>query len=85
MLKTVEGFYRNGKIELPEVPTDLGPETRVLVTFLDGAVDLVARGIDERQAMELRNRLATFAEEWDSPEMSTYDNYETNHPDVPSR
>ena len=75
MLKTVEGFYRNGKIELPEVPTDLDPETRVLVTFFDGAVDLAARGIDERQAMELRNRLATFADEWDSPEMSAYDNY----------
>lgn len=64
MLRTFEGFYRNGKVELPEVPADLGPEMRVLVTFLDGAVDLGARGIDERQAMELRNRLATFADEW---------------------
>jgi hypothetical protein len=49
------------------------------VTFLEsGFVDLWARGIDEAQAIELRARLATFAEDWDSPEMSIYDDYDTS-------
>jgi acyl carrier protein len=35
MLKTVEGTYRNGKIELSELPQDVSGSTQVLVTFLD--------------------------------------------------
>ena len=37
------------------------------------AVDLRERGIDELQAADLRRRLATFAEDWERPEMSDYD------------
>lgn len=33
MLNTVEGIYRNGKIELAETPTEI-TEAHVLVTFL---------------------------------------------------
>ena len=77
MLRSVEGVYRDGKIELAELPGDVRDETRVIVTFLDsGHVDLRARGIDEAQAAELRGRLATFAEDWDSPEMDLYDDYD---------
>ena len=51
--------------------------TRVVVTFLPpGAVDLREHGIDKAQAAELRARLACFAEDWESPEMSVYDNYD---------
>ena len=39
------------------------------------AVDFRARGMDERAVAELRARLAPFAEDWDSPEMSAYDHY----------
>jgi len=35
MLKTVEGIYQNGKIELTELPGDVSDRTQVLVTFLD--------------------------------------------------
>ena len=35
--------------------------------------DLRARGIDEAQAAELRARLKTFAEDWERPEASIYD------------
>ncbi|HXD33385.1 MAG TPA: hypothetical protein VN643_19845 [Pyrinomonadaceae bacterium] len=71
--KTVEGIFRDGKVELLETPDDVG-EARVLVTFLsDGAVDLAARGIDEAQAADLRARLRTFSEDWDRPEMDVYD------------
>lgn len=76
MSKTLHGVYRNGRVELPAgTPSDLieGP---VLTTFLEaGDIDLQSRGIEEDQAMELRGRLAQFAEEWESPEMSLYDDY----------
>lgn len=41
-----------------------------------GTIDLRERGIDEAQAAELRARLACFAEDWESPEMDIYDNYD---------
>ncbi len=77
MLTSVQGVYRNGKIELTERPRDVRDETRVIVTFLQPSfIDLRTRGIDEARAAELRARLAAFAEDWDSPEMSVYDSYD---------
>jgi hypothetical protein len=35
MLKTVEGIYRNGQIELSESPQGISDSAQVLVTFLD--------------------------------------------------
>jgi hypothetical protein len=71
--KTIEGIFRNGKVELSETPADLD-EARVIVTFLpEGAVNLSERGIDEAQAASLRTRLGTFAEDWEAPEMGAYD------------
>ena len=47
------------------------------MTFLEPQVtDLRARGIDEAHAAKLRARLGTFAEDWDSPEMAVYDEYD---------
>jgi len=77
MLKSVEGVYRDGKIELTDLPEDVRDDTRVIVTFLDtNHVDLRERGIDEAQAAELRAQLGTFAEDWNSPEMAVYDDYD---------
>jgi len=71
--KTVEGIYRDGKVELLETPTDVD-EARVIVTFLpEGSINLSERGIDEGQAANLRARLSAFAEDWESPEMEAYD------------
>lgn len=73
MLKSIEGVYRDGKIELLEAPDDV-IESRVIVTFLPaGSVDLRKRGIDEKQAAELRARLQAFAEDWESPMIEAYD------------
>ncbi|MBW4484761.1 MAG: hypothetical protein KME14_19670 [Tildeniella torsiva UHER 1998/13D] len=85
MLQTVEGVYRNGKVELLEVPA-ASEGMRVIVTFLesseeltvsvskpDSSVNLASRGISPEQAANLRSRLQTFAEDWDSPEMDVYD------------
>jgi hypothetical protein len=64
MLKSVEGVYRNGRVELFETPDDLD-EARVIVAFLpqSAPIDLQARGIDETQAADLRARLQAFGED----------------------
>jgi hypothetical protein len=74
MLKSVEGIFRNGKVELLE-PAPSDGEGRVLVTFLEngGPVKLSDRGIDQKQAADLRRRLGTIAQDWDRPEMDVYD------------
>ena len=77
MLKTVEGVYRHGRIELREAPEDVHDPTPVVVTFLEARpIDLRAQGIDEVHAADLRHRLATFAEDWERPEMDVYDDYD---------
>lgn len=77
MLATVEGVFRNGRIELVELPKDLSENTPVIVTFLSKHfIDLQTRKINEKQAAELRASLTTFAEDWESPEMEVYDDYD---------
>ncbi|HEX3527102.1 MAG TPA: hypothetical protein VH988_08550 [Thermoanaerobaculia bacterium] len=82
MLRTIEGVYREGKVELAERPDGVGEAVPVLVTFLESRleprrVDLRSRGIDEAHAAELRARLATFAADWDGAEMGVYDDYDS--------
>lgn len=73
MLNSIEGVFRDGKVELLE-PAPPNAAGRVIVTFLSPtAVDLQERGIDEEQAADLRRRLAAFAEDWNRPEMDVYD------------
>jgi len=55
MLKTVEGIYRDGRIELVNLPQDVGDRSSVLITFLDaGMVDPVKlrRLIDQLETIE---------------------------------
>ncbi|HEY2416039.1 MAG TPA: hypothetical protein VGI40_27605 [Pirellulaceae bacterium] len=43
-------------------------------TLVDSAlVDLTARGVNEAQAANLRQRLKPFADDWNRPEMDAYD------------
>ena len=74
MVKSVEGIFRNGIVELLE-PLDGTEGERVIVTLVhqDHSVDLRERGIDSAGAADLRHRLSTFAEDWDRPEMTAYD------------
>lgn len=78
-MKSVEGIYRNGRVELTE-PLDGAEGARVIVTLLrpQEPVDVAAQGIDREQAADLRRRLAAFAEDWDRPEVTAYD-------DLPAR
>ena len=77
MLMSLKGIYRNGQVELAERPRNIRSDTPVIVTFLETSeVDLREHGIDEQEAAALRASFATFAEDWESPEMDIYDNYE---------
>lgn len=73
MLKSIKGVFRNGHVELLEPPPE-GGEAQVIVTFLAStAVDLAERGIDEQHAADLRHRLAAFTDDWNHPDMDSYD------------
>jgi hypothetical protein len=86
MLISVEGVYRNGKIKLRELPANVNAETRVIVTFVEPQfIDLRARGVGEAQAVDLRVRLATFVEDWNSPEMDIYNNYDAAKANLQAR
>jgi hypothetical protein len=73
MLTSVEGIYRDGKIELLE-PSGFAEGSRVVVTLLpeNGPIDLRSVGIDEEMAGEIRDRFASFADDWDRPDMDVY-------------
>ncbi len=76
MLTNITGIYRGGKVEFKEFPMNIPDETQVVVTFIGrGHINLQARGINQAQAEELRSKLTMFAEDWDSPEMSIYDDF----------
>ena len=74
MVHTLEGVFRNGRVELLGSPPRI-EAARVLVTFLPESkrVNLADYGIGSEQAADLRARLSTFAEDWDRPEMDVYD------------
>lgn len=73
MVKSVEGIWRDGKVELLE-PAPSVHESRVIVTFLStGTVDLASRGITPEQAADLRARLKSVEEDWQRPDMDAYD------------
>jgi hypothetical protein len=53
MLTSVEGVYRDGRVELKENPTDVPEGTWVIVTFVSADrsnIDLESQGSDREQA-----------------------------------
>jgi len=74
MARSVEGVYRNGKVELLEA-APAAEESRVIVTFLssNGPIDLASRQMSPQQIESLRARLKPFEEDWQRPEMDAYD------------
>lgn len=77
MLTTIQGVYRDGKVILATVPSNVREEMDVIVTFFEpDTLDLRTRGIGETQAADLRARLASFVEDWTNPEMDVYDRYD---------
>jgi len=82
---TYKGTVKNGVVVLPP-DAKLADGTKVRIEPVNGEesgrVDLPSRGIDQSGAVELRARLGAFAEEWDSPEMDLYDNYDAAKADL---
>ena len=77
MLTSVEGIYRNGRVELVESPNNMLEGARVIVIVPSNTIDLASQGIDQAQEEVLRTSLGTFAEDWNNPQMSIYDDYDT--------
>jgi len=72
---TVEGVYKDGKVELLEA-VSIEQQSRVLVTFFENSdIPLSALGIDEDEAAELRHKMDTF-EDWNEPAMDMYNDYD---------
>ena len=73
MLQSMEGVYRNGRIELREKPRGLR-KTRVIVTFLTEAkAPAKPPKLSRKEAAELRAKLAAWEEDWNAPGMDAYD------------
>lgn len=74
MLQSVQGVFRDGKVEFTE-PVPRIEQARVLITFLpeSGPIDLQKLRIDTTAAVELRSRFGLIAEDWERPEMDVYD------------
>jgi hypothetical protein len=84
MIKTVEGIFRDGKVELLETPESIDG-ARVFVTFLP----LVAGPVEELsftpdEIADLRAKLAAWEEDWQAPGMEAYDDYEARRRVAPS-
>ena len=74
MLETIEGIFRDGRVELLETPP-YQVETRVFVTFLPSSTSpsAVSPLLTPPEAADLRVRLQSFAEDWNHPGMDVYD------------
>ena len=74
MLTTVQGIYRDGKIELLETPPAL-KEARVIVTFLPaGTAQPVPPPFSPEEIADLRGKFAAWEDDWNAPGMEAYDN-----------
>jgi len=73
MLKSVEGIYRDGKVQFLEAPPEV-PEARVIVTFLPSSPGRrQPPDFTPEELAELRGKLAAWEEDWNAPGMEAYD------------
>jgi hypothetical protein len=56
MLRTIEGVYQNGQVQLAELPQEMGDRTQVLVTFLEPGK------VDPNKLHQLIDQMETIAE-----------------------
>lgn len=75
MIQTIQGVYRDGKVELFEQPQQVG-ETRVLVTFLPALGPVDGPALTPEEIAELCGKLEAWQDDWSAPGMEAYDDYE---------
>jgi len=72
---TIEGIYKDGRIELLENVSQV-KQSKVLITFLETSdVDLQTLGINEAEAGKLREKFAAF-EDWNDSALDVYKDYD---------
>ena len=71
MLKSFEGIYRNGRVDLLERP-DNSDGSRVIVTFVPTEASQ-SPILGREELAELRWQLASFEDDWNAPGMEKYD------------
>ena len=77
MQTIAHGVFRNGRVEFPELPEGVPDETDAVVTFVSkDATELERLGITRGQAEEFRFGLGAGIEDWNSPEMDIYNDYD---------
>ena len=76
---TYQGTVKHGVVKLPP-EADLPDGTKVRIEPVNsedsGGAEQRLRSLNPAQLTVLRARLASFAEEWESPEMDMYDDYD---------
>jgi hypothetical protein len=76
MIQTVEGVFKNGRVELLEAPENIS-EARVIVTFLPDAIGPTdGPSFTPEEVADLRGKLAAWEEDWNAPGMEGYNDYE---------
>jgi len=78
MTTVIEAVFENGVFK-PLVEADFKENHRYKMIVEEPTtetVDLAASGIDQQHVAELRAKLQTFAEDWESGEMNVYDDYD---------
>ncbi len=77
MIQSVQGVFRNGKVELLEEPVNIR-EAQVIVTFLTDAIGPAGGPWFTREEVaDLRGKMAAWEEDWNAPGMEAYNDYET--------
>ncbi|HSG39010.1 MAG TPA: hypothetical protein VLE27_05185 [Thermoanaerobaculia bacterium] len=83
MLTTVEGVFKDGRIELREAPPGVD-EAHVIVTFLPGP----PAGASPRSASEANRRMLALLQAWQAEPLATdeerllddFDDFQAQHP-----
>jgi hypothetical protein len=72
---TVEGIYKDGRVILLKKPEEIA-NSKVLITFIEESdAGLATLGIDEDEALELRQKFSAF-DDWNDPVMDVYNDYD---------
>lgn len=85
MLTTVEGVFKDGRIELREAPPGV-EEARVIVTFLPGTPE--SRSASSRSASEANRRMLALLQAWQAEPLTAdeerllddFDDFQARHP-----